>query len=189
MKVDLPDHHRRSVRLKGYDYSQAGAYFITIVTWQRLMLFGKIENGGMQINRYGEIVQKWWDKIPEHFPNAETGAFIIMPNHVHGIIIITDGRGTVSVPHIVAKTQMDGIEHQGGGTPPLRKPRLGQIVAYFKYQSTREINIMDGGRIAKLWQRNYYEHILRDEHEMENTWNYIRSNPGMWALDEENPLK
>jgi len=152
-----------------------------------------------------------------------TDAFVIMPNHVHGIIIITDGRGTVSVPHIVTTTQMDGIEQQGGGTPPLRndavgiehqgemtsplqndadgiehqggetpplrKPRLGQIVAYFKYQSTREINIMDGGRIAKLWQRNYYDHILRDEHEMQNAWNYIRSNPGMWAMDEENPLK
>ena len=125
MKVDLSDHHRRSVRLKGYDYSQAGAYFITIVAWQRLMLFGKIENGGMQINRYGEIIQKWWNKIPEHFPNVETGAFIIMPNHVHGIIIITDGRGTVSVPHIVAKTQMDGIEQQGGGTPPLRNDAVG----------------------------------------------------------------
>lgn len=90
IRHDRQNYHRRSVRLKGYDYSQSGAYFITIVTWQRLMLFGKIENGEMKLNRYGDVVQKWWNDIPDHFPNVETGAFIIMPNHVHGIIIITD---------------------------------------------------------------------------------------------------
>ncbi|MFZ5857732.1 MAG: transposase [Chloroflexota bacterium] len=242
-------HHRRSIRLKGYDYSQAGVYFVTIVTWGRLMLFGKIENGEMKLNRYGEIVQKWWNDIPNHFPNVETGAFVIMPNHVHGVIIITeDGRGTVPVPHdttitqhrgdmaappqnddldetsqggetpplhgtntdgrgtvpvpcdttisqhqgeMAAPPQNDDLDetNQGGETPPLRKPTLGQIVAYFKYKSTKEINVMDGGRIAKLWQRNYYEHIVRNEHEMENIWNYIESNPAMWATDDENPNK
>jgi putative transposase len=204
-------HHRRSIRLKGYDYSQTGMYFVTIVTWQRLMLFGKIENGEMKMNRVGDVVQKWWSGIPSHFSNVETGAFIIMPNHVHGIIIITDDRrGTVPVPRVVIGTQQGGEvspqhqsvevssqcrgrevspQHQCGETPPLRKPRLGQIVAYFKYQSTKEINIMDGGRIAKLWQRNYYEHIIRNEHEMENIWNYIQINPAMWAMDDENPAK
>jgi len=212
-------YHRRSIRLKGYDYSRAGVYFVTIVTWGRLMLFGKIENGEMNINRYGEIVQKWWNEIPVHFPNVETGAFVIMPNHVHGIIIITDERrGTVPVPfdttiaqqkgEVTALSQNNGygIEQQGGETPPLqnndigetaqgertsplRKPTLGQIVAYFKYKSTKEINVMDGGRIQKLWQRNYYEHIVRNEHEMENIWNYIESNPAMWATDDENPNK
>jgi putative transposase len=139
----------------------------------------------MKLNRYGEIVQKWWDDIPVHFPNVETGAFIIMPNHVHGIIIITDDRrGTVPVPRVE-----DTSQQQGGETPPLRKPTLGQIVAYFKYKSTKEINVMDGGRIAKLWQRNYYEHIVRNEREMENIWNYIETNPAMWATDDENPAK
>ena len=195
-------HHRRSIRLKGYDYSRAGVYFVTIVTWQRLMVFGKIENGEMLLNRYGEIVQKWWDEISVHFPNVETGAFIIMPNHVHGIIIITDDRrGTVPVPRVVTNPKqgemisplqnenVDGIQHQGGETPPLRRPTLGQIVAYFKYQSTKEINAMDGGRIAKLCQRNYYEHIIRNEHEMENISNYIESNPTLWETDNENPAK
>jgi putative transposase len=179
------NHHRRSIRLKGYNYSRAGVYFVTIVTWQRLMVFGKIENGEMKLNRYGEIVQKWWDDIHVHFPNVETGAFIIMPNHVHGIIIITDDRrGTVPVPRVE-----DTSQQQGGETPPLRKPTLGQIVAYFKYKSTKEINVMDSGRIAKLWQRNYYEHIVRNEREMENIWNYIETNPAMWATDDENPAK
>lgn len=203
-------HHRRSIRLKGHDYSRAGMYFVTIVTWGRLMLFGKIENGEMKLNWYGEIVQKWWDDIPDHFPNVETGAFVIMPNHVHGIIIITDERrGTVPVPCVEGAIQqqggdiiqqgemtsplhnenVDGMEQQGGETPPLRKPTLGQIVVYFKYKSTKEINILDGGRVAKLWQRNYYEHIVRNEREMENIWNYIESNPALWETDDENPAK
>jgi REP element-mobilizing transposase RayT len=190
-------HHRHSIRLKGYDYSRAGVYFVTIVTWGRLMVFGKIENGEMKLNRYGEIVQKWWDDIPNHFPNVETGAFVIMPNHVHGIIIITEERrGTVPVPHDTTNHQHgmeiaqieDGM-NRGGETPPLRRSTLGQIVAYFKYKSTKEINALDGGRIAKLWQRNYYEHIIRNEHEMENIWNYIESNPATWETDDENLAK
>ncbi len=92
-------HHRRSIRLPGYDYSQAGAYFVTIVAYQRECLFGEIVDGEMRLNRNGEIVQKWWDEISKHFPNAEIAVFVIMPNHVHGIIIINDHhRGTVPVP-------------------------------------------------------------------------------------------
>ena len=123
-------------------------------------------------------------RYSQPFPECGNSAFVIMPNHVHGIIIIVDRRGAVSAPHTE-----DASQQQGGGTPPLRKPTLGQIVAYFKYKSTKEINVMDGGRIAKLWQRNYYEHIIRNEREMENIWNYIESNPAMWAKDEENPAK
>jgi hypothetical protein len=90
--------HRRSIRLQNYDYSQEGAYFVTIVTWQRECLLGQIVDKEMILSRYGEIVQKWWDEIPVHFLNVETGVFVIMPNHIHGIIYILDGRGTVSVP-------------------------------------------------------------------------------------------
>jgi uncharacterized UPF0160 family protein len=82
------------------------------------------------------------------------------------------------------------LEQQGGGTPPLRKPTLGQIVAYFKYKSTKEMNSLDtAGLITKFWQRNYYEHVLRNEHDMDTKWNYIESNPGVWADDDENPLQ
>ena len=106
VKFDPKVHHRRSIRLQGYDYSQAGAYYVTIVTWHREFLFGEIANKEMMLSRYGEIVQKWWGEIPVHFPNVETDAFIIMPNHIHGIIFILEsgdtefeaGRGTVPVP-------------------------------------------------------------------------------------------
>jgi REP element-mobilizing transposase RayT len=96
-------HHRRSIRLRGYDYSQAGAYFVTIVAWKRDMLFGDVVDGEMKLNRCGETVQKWWDDIPVHFPDVQTGAFVIMPNHIHGIIII-EGRGAVPAPTIIAPT-------------------------------------------------------------------------------------
>jgi len=140
------------------------------------------------LNEYGEIVQKWWHEIPNHFPNVETITFVVMPNHIHGIIKINESRrGTVPVPGI---DDEDEISLQPGGeTPPLRAPTLGQIVAYFKYQSTKEMNSVTGtGPITKFWQRNYYEHIIRNEHEMSKIWDYIETNPTHWADDDENPV-
>ena len=188
-KFDPQKHHRRSIRLKGYDYSQEGAYYVTIVTWQREFLFGDIVNQEMMLSPYGEIVQKWWEEIPVHFSNVETGAFVIMPNHVHGVIYILDERrGTVSVPH-------DNVTQYalGGETPPLRAfdgiPTLGQIVAYFKYQSTKEMNKVENtGTVTKFWQRNYYEHIIRNEKDLQNKTDYIEANPRLWNEDDENPV-
>ena len=198
-KFDPQKHHRRSIRLKGYDYSQEGAYYVTIVTWRRDFLFGEIVNQEMMLSQYGEIVQKWWQEIPVHFSNVETGAFVIMPNHVHGIIyIFEERRGTVPVPEddgensISQNDDMSG-ENLGGETPPLRGfdgiPTLGQIVAYFKYQSTKEMNKADNtGTVTKFWQRNYYEHIIRDETDLQNKTDYIESNPRLWDEDDENPV-
>jgi REP element-mobilizing transposase RayT len=202
-KFDPQKHHRRSIRLKGYDYAQPGAYFVTIVTYQRECLFGEIVDGEMQLNEYGKIVQKWWNEIPNHFPNVEIVVFVIMPNHVHGIILISaDRRGTVPVPGVDDKTNVETenlggetpnrgerTSQSGGETPPLRAPTLGQIVAYFKYQSTKEMNALDGtGTITKFWQRNYYERIIRGEKEMGKIWDYIETNPLRWADDDENPV-
>jgi REP element-mobilizing transposase RayT len=184
VKFNPQKHHRRSIRLKGYDYSQAGAYFVTLVTWHREMMFGEVVNGEMMLNRTGEIVQKWWNEIPIHFSNVEIGAFAIVPNHVHGIIFIMDRRGTVSVPN-------DNVCHhaQGGETPPLRMPTLGQIVAFFKYQSTKEMNLLNNtGTVTKFWQRNYYEHIIRNEKDLQNKTDYINANPLLWDEDDENPI-
>jgi putative transposase len=203
-KFDPQKHHRRSIRLKGYDYSQEGAYYVTIVTWQREFLFGNIVNQEMILSPYGEIVQKWWNEIPVHFPNVETDAFMIMPNHIHGIIYILDGRGTASYPQGVPVPRDDGENtisknndmsgtNLGGETPPLRTfdgiPTLGQIIAYFKYQSTKEMNgIENTGTITKFWQRNYYEHIIRDDKDLQNKTDYIEANPLLWDEDDENPV-
>jgi REP element-mobilizing transposase RayT len=203
-KFEPQKHHRRSIRLQGYDYSQAGAYFVTIVTVGRECLFGEIVDGEIVLNEWGKIVQKWWDDIPNHFPDVETGAFIIMPNHVHGIIIIIEpiiGRGAVPAPNIGDEMVRGGEtlggktlggKTLGGKTPPLqwaKKPTLGQIVAYFKYKSTKEINALNGtGVVTKIWQRNYYERIIRNNREMDAIWRYIEANPVNWAQDNENPI-
>jgi REP element-mobilizing transposase RayT len=187
-------HHRKSIRLKGYDYSSEGAYYVTIVTQGRECLFGEIIDREMYLNEYGEIVQKWWNEIPIHFPTVELGMFVIMPNHVHGIIFITtERRGEVISPSYnpnnnIQDAYEDETNNLGGGTPPLRKQTLGQIVAYFKYQSTKEMNRIETDKaITKFWQRNYYEHIIRDEKDLQNKTDYIEANPLLWDKDDDNP--
>jgi REP element-mobilizing transposase RayT len=194
VKFNPQKHHRRSIRLQGYDYSQAGAYYVTIVAWRRECLFGEVVNKEMRLSRYGEIVQKWWEEIPVHFANVETGAFIVMPNHVHGIIFIVNRRGTVPVPEEYGANEISNDDDtspkiQGGETPPLRAPTLGQIVAYFKYQSTKEMNLLDNtDTVTKFWQRNYYEHVVRNETDLQNKTDYIEANPLLWDEDDENPI-
>jgi REP element-mobilizing transposase RayT len=171
-KFDPQKHHRRSIRLKGYDYASEGAYYVTIITQNRECLFGEIIDGEIHLTKYGEIVEKGWIEISIHFPNVETGTFIVMPNHVHGIILI---RGKVISPN-----------YQGNDI--LCKPSLGQIIAYFKYQSTKEMNAMEHtGTITKFWQRNYYEHIIRNDKELRQKTDYILDNPSRWDRDQENP--
>jgi REP element-mobilizing transposase RayT len=206
-KFDPQKHHRRSIRLKGYDYASKGAYYVTIVIYGRECLFGEIIDNEMYLSTYGEIVQKSWNEIPVRFPNVEMGAFVIMPNHVHGIIVVTvERRGEVLSPRndpnqnnqqitnnndgsYQTEEFMETAKNLGGKTPPLRKPTLGQIVAYFKYKSTKEMNAIDNtGTITKFWQRNYYEHIIRDEKELKQKTDYILDNPYCWDQDDENPI-
>lgn len=183
MKFDPQKHHRRSIRLKGFDYASEGAYFVTIVTQGRECLFGEIVEKEMYLSNYGEIVQKWWQEISIHFLNVETGAFVIMPNHVHGNIFISnERRGEVILPH------NDPNSNNQGGETPLRRPTLGQIIAYFKYQSTKEMNLVENmGTNTKFWQRNYYEHIIRNDKELQQKNGYILDNPSRWDGDQENP--
>ena len=136
-------------------------------------------NREMKLIHYGEIVQKWWDELQNHFQNVETGAFIVMPNHIHGIIMITDCRGAVLAPRDNSNFKIletpeidnelmkqkkfmkkDGGINQGGETPPLCAPTLGQI----------------------------YEHIIRSEHDLQNKTDYIESNPMLWDEDDMNPI-
>jgi putative transposase len=179
-------HHRRSIRLKGYDYSQPGAYFVTVCACNMECLFGKIANGGMILNEYGEIVMKYWDTIPGHFLHVETDEFIVMPNHMHGIVFVKNCRGEVSSPFSSDSDTIKSIK-QGGETPPLRKNTLGKVVAYFKYQSAKKINQIRMAPGVPVWQRNYYERIIRNEKELQSIREYIRYNPLKWDDDDENP--
>ena len=177
MRYDPAKHHRRSIRLKGYDYSQAGAYFVTICTRNRECLFGDIVDGEMRLNELGIIVQRTWLDLPNHVGGIVLDAFVIMPNHVHGIITITDrGGNTVGAGSEPAPTTRVPNRH---GLP--------EIVRQFKTFSSRRINARRQTPGLPVWQRNYYEHVIRDERSLERIREYIANNPLQWELDRENP--
>ncbi len=210
MKFDPKIHHRRSIRLQGYDYTTAGAYFITIVAYQRECLFGEIQNGEMILSAMGQIADENWRAIPEHFPNAESGTYVVMPNHVHGIIILHD-ESIVGATHPVggATQIVVGATHPVvgatkivvGATQPVvgathwvaptkngpKRGSIGAIIGAYKMAVTRRIQRELNG--ANIWQRNYYEHIIRNDDEHNRMHVYIESNIDNWANDDENPVK
>ncbi|HEY3474040.1 MAG TPA: transposase [Anaerolineales bacterium] len=181
MKFDLQKHHRRSIRLKEYDYTQPGGYFVTVVTHHRDCLFGKIVNKEMQLNDYGKIANECWRALPEHFSNVELGAYVVMPNHVHGIIVINENRSAMnSSPTVGAQHAAPLLQ-----IPNVKPGSLGAIVRSYKSAVTRRI-----GRelnAATIWQRNYYEHVIRNHEDWDRIHRYIESNPSRWAEDQENP--
>ena len=165
-------HHRRSIRLAGYDYSQPGAYFVTLVTHQRQCLLGQIINGEMHLSAMGQIADEHWRAIPDHFPQVELGTYIIMPNHIHGIIIIHSSPA-------VGALQWDAPTPNGP-----RRGSLGAILGAHKMSVTRRIQ--REWNETSVWQRNYYEHILHNEKEWQRIAAYIENNPSRWESDREN---
>ena len=212
-----PDrHHRRSIRLKGYDYSRAGAYFVTICTHNRECLFGEIAPVGatgrspqqstdrspqqstdrsprqtrpgandihpeMILNEYGAIVQNEWIKTAEIRDEIELDEFVVMPNHFHGIVLIIGRRGDRPVAPTINRP-VDPTT-----TPGPQPKSIGSLIAGFKSAATKRVNEMRNTPGAKLWQRNYYEHIIRNENELHRIREYIRNNPMKWTVDRENP--
>ena len=167
------NRRRHSLRLPDYDYAQVGAYFVTIVTNQRICRFGNIIAGEMQLNPNGLQAQLVWSELPEHFKCVKTDAFVIMPNHVHGIIHITDPVGAQQAAPANGQVQ----------------PRsLGAIVRSFKSAVTKCYNEQHRDSEATLWQRNYYDHVIRDENALTRIREYITTNPARWSLDPENPF-
>ncbi len=163
---------RKVLRLREYDYSQPGAYFITICTQNRMELFGSIEQGEMQLNERGRVVQECWQNLVNHYDEIELDAFVIMPDHVHGIIIIkTVAVGAIHELPRQAKTRTR-VER--------RRMLLPKIIGRFKMNSAKQINTMMNRSGHPLWQRNYYEHIIRNERALNNIRRYIISNPMLW---------
>lgn len=188
---DNTGKHRRSVRLRGYDYASVGAYFVTICAAERACVFGAIVDGAMRLNEAGWVVENEWHHLPIRFPHITLDAAIVMPNHWHGIIVLTDDVGAgFPRPHPTNTiAQDDGFCSLGAETAPLRGKResLGQIVAFFKYQTTKRINVLHGTPGARIWQRNYYEHIVRNEADLARLREYIVNNPLRWELDQLHP--
>jgi REP element-mobilizing transposase RayT len=232
MRYSPERHHRRSIRLRGYDYTQTGGYFITIVAHERALLFGEIVNGAMRLNEYGQIVRDEWFRtaVVRPYVMLYPDEFVVMPNHIHGIIWIvgatrrvaptcgvapTDG-GVVPTDGGVAPTD-DGVAPtdwivgatrrvaptygiaptDGGvaptthpsGRPTLKPHSIGSILAQFKSLTTKRINALRGTPGAAIWQRNYYEHIIRDERSLQQIRRYILENPQRWEQDSENPYR
>ena len=179
-----PDiHHRQSIRLKGYDYTKEGTYFISICTHNRENIFGKIVDGTMVLSEFGIIVENTWFDLPNHNSNIILDAFIIMPNHVHAIIIV--GAGSKPAQDYVFQSNCVGLEYRAGLEPaPTKKIPLYEIVRQFKTFSSKRINKKRNAIGVPVWQRNYYEHIIRNEMEYQKIWEYINTNPLKWQEDK-----
>jgi REP element-mobilizing transposase RayT len=161
-----PDvHHRHTIRLKNYDYAQAGAYFVTICVWQRECLFGDILDGEMVENGLAEIARFRWFDLVNHVENVTLNAFVIMPNHIHGIITIEPATCDNS----------------------RKKYGLPEIVRQFKTFSAKSINASRDTPSVPFWQRNYYEHVIRNEADYNRVADYIDNNPSSWAEDSLHP--
>jgi REP element-mobilizing transposase RayT len=166
-------HHRRSIRLRDYDYSSGGYYFVTICTHGRICYFGDIHDAAVSLSPVGEIAHQYWQDIPVHFDNVDIDEFIIMPNHIHGIIIINDD--TVGARHGMPLQQTNKF---GVSIPN----SLSVIINQYKSSLTRWCNQNDH---PFAWQRNYHEHIIRDDADLDRIREYIINNPMNWENDED----
>lgn len=195
-------HHRRSIRLKGYDYSQAGAYFVTICARNHECIFGEINDGEMKLNEYGKIVRDEWMRTEDVRPNVELDEFIIMPNHVHGILVINTpvgarrclaperreqpSKNVNGYGNIVIHRANQGATHRVA--PTCTSGSIGAIVGQFKSLITKQINQIRNTPGLPVWHRNYHEHIIRNERELHEIRKYIRNNPLHWDRDIDNPM-
>ncbi len=194
MKFDSDIHHRRSIRLKNYDYSKNGKYFVTICTEGKQSFFGKIVEEKMILNDAGEMIEKNIQKIPENFCGVEIDIFVIMPNHIHLIISIENenwkntitsvGAPLVGAQFSANKSTNNEEKGQAQGTAPT----LNSIIGAFKSITTNEyIKNVHLGKFPsfekRIWQRNFHENIIRDEKSLENIQEYIMNNPVLWKND------
>ena len=206
MRYDPERHHRRSIRLRGYDYRAVGAYFITVVVQDRACLFGEVVDSEMRLSEAGRMVERWWLELNCRFPHVLTDAYVVMPNHFHGIVVIhSPPPDTTAPPDVGADLRVcpdsarvgadlrvcpntrvcpdSGGAHTGAPLPT--------IVQWFKTMTTNEYirMVKHAGWTpfqGRLWQRNYYEHIIRNERALERIRDYILTNPLHWHLDREN---
>jgi len=189
MGYDIEKHHRRSIRMKGYDYSLPGAYFVTLLSLGRDCLFWEIKEGIIRKSDIGKLVNDCWLKIPNHLNDIGFDEYVLMPNHLHGIILI---QNSIGKGEAFAETIQSMVDTKSANASPLR-PRetqpgsLGAIIQNFKSVSTLMVNkgYFESGN--RLWQLNSYERIIRNERELNAIRQYIRDIPHNWELDKENP--
>ena len=201
MKYDPEIHHRHSIRLKGYDYSQSVGYFITVCTQDRACFFGDAIGSEILLNEAGRMVASAWHVQPDRFPAVRLDAFVVMPNHIHGIVWIENGVGAGLVPAQMGAATLHGATILRGTIPhgtapnrattrvaPTNGDHIGDIVGAFKSLTTVAYarGVQQSGWLAfrgRLWQRNYYEHIIRDDESLNRIRQYILDNPSQWDID------
>ena len=178
--MNYPNKLRKSLRLKEYDYSREGAYFITICTYDRKCLLGNVINEKMTLNQFGYIILECWNSLTGRYTNIELDKFVVMSNHVHGIIKIVDNVGAIHELSLQGKNCTNQqIER--------RRMLIPKVVGYFKMNAAKQINIVRNTSGNPLWQKNYYEHIIRNVDKLHKIREYIQNNPLKWHLDRENP--
>jgi len=172
-------YRTHTTRLENYDYSQGGYYFITICTDNKKLFFGNIKNGKMELNEIGEIVSNFYQQIPKHFSNIKIDKYVIMPNHIHDIIVINNSRDE-AVPRLYQGKypQLSKISPKAASLPV--------VIGSFKSICTKRIN-QSSPYINFKWQTGYYDHIIRNEQDYNNIWDYIDYNPDKWMWDRNNP--
>ena len=198
MAYDPALPRRRSLRLQAYDYAKAGAYFITIVTQDRRRLFGEIAAGEVRLNEVGRLIRKFWESLPDRFTGVALDAFVVMPNHIHGVIVMDPPVGAPLVGARPRRGDADATGDRPRATTRVAPTggsggyALSDVIGAYKSLTTAEYarRVTADGWPAfpgRLWQRNYYEHVVRGEEDMDRIRAYIRDNPLQWEFDVENP--
>lgn len=186
----MKDLHRHSIRLPTWDYSQIGWYFVTMCVKDHICLFGDIIQGYMQLNTFGKIVDEVWNMLPDRYQHISLGEYAVMPNHFHGIIIVKKINATVGAIHelpLQHEISTDDRIHKENDIHARREMLIPKAIGYFKMNSAKNINILRKRKNTSLWQRNYYEHIIRNEKDYFRIKKYIQDNPKQWSDDKENP--
>ena len=171
---DVPPR-RRSLRLPGYDYTQTGAYFITICTTGRVCVLGDVVDGEIHLSEFGRLANSVWLELPRYYPHVRLDAWVVMPNHVHGILILEPSDDVV------------GAGFKPAPTGTRRRHGIPEVVRAFKTFSARRINATRGAVGTSFWQRNYFEHVIRDGKSLDRIRRYIVENPARWDEAPENP--
>ncbi|WP_429885137.1 transposase [Geoalkalibacter halelectricus] len=186
-------HNRKSMRLRNFDYAGASAYFVTVCTWQRACLFGEVVDGNVRLNELGMVVRDEWLRTPQVRPKVVLDEFVVMPNHFHAIFWITDpvGAHRCAPWSNTAPIPQPGMNDGGRAhvSAPLRRKSnsLGSIIAGFKSAATKRINALRDASGRPVWQRNYYEHVIRGERDLHAIRQYVADNPAQWEMDTNHP--
>lgn len=177
-------HYGRPPRLANYDYSSPGVYFLTLCSWGRLSVFGKCEGGAVELSQWGEVLDEEWRRTPRLRLYVRLDSYVVMPDHLHGIVV-WDRSPFDSVSPPPAANQRALAERQSTySVGLLRRPRsVGSFVAGFKAICTKRINELRRKTEPPVWQRNYYEHVIRNQRDLERIRRYISENPYRWGRE------